>query len=127
MDTGGNGSSEDVLEKENFAARLPEWARERSEGQWYGSPAAGPSSQQAKPKAPTKVIVVVPDEGTDDWAKARVFDSPGEAAALVQMLVEGGLAPDRVSVFSASQMIVSVAHQPVVKLEQRRKRSKPPS
>jgi len=129
MDVRGNHNSEDVPEEQSLVARLPEWARERADGRWYGPPAAGRSSQRAKARAPTKLIVVIPDEGEDDWAKARVFDNPEEAAALVEMLVEGGLAPERVSIFSASQMVVDVAYQPVVelvKLKEKRKQKKSP-
>jgi hypothetical protein len=125
MDVAGDLSSEDVPEQQTLAAGLPEWARERADGRWYEPSTAGQSSQRAKPKAPTSLIVVLPDEGEDDWAKARVFDSPEEATALVQTLVEGGLAPEGVSVFSATQMVVDVAYRPVVDLKQRRKRSKP--
>ena len=126
MDMRGNHSPEDVPGEQSFTARLPEWAQERENGRWYGPAAAGRSSQQAKPEAPTKLIVVVPDEGEDDWAKARVFDNPGEAAALLEMLVEGGLVPERVSIFSAAQLVVDVAYQPVVELKERRKQAKPP-
>jgi hypothetical protein len=126
MDVRGNHSSEDVPEQQGLAARLPEWARERADGRWYKPPAAGQPSQRAEPKAPTNLIVVVPDEGEDDWAKARIFDNPGQATALVEALVEGGLAPERVSIFSATQLVVNVAYQPVVKLTERRKRKKSP-
>lgn len=114
----GNHSSEDGSEEESFITRLPEWARERADGRWYGSPATGRSSRRAKPKAATKLIVVVPDEGEDAWAKARVFDNPGEATALVEMLVDDGLAPEQVSIFSATQLVVGVAYQPVVELKE---------
>ena len=126
MDVRGNHSSEHVAEEESLTAPLPEWARERENRRWYGPPAAAQSSQQAKPKTPTKLIVVVAHEGKDDWAKARVFDNPGEAATLVEMLVEGGLAPEQVSVFSATQMVVNVAYRPVVKLKASRKQAKSP-
>lgn len=122
---GGNHNSEDVLEERSFTTRPPEWARERADGRWYGASAAGQSSQRAKPNAPTKLIVILPDEGGDDWAKARVFDNPEQATALVQTLVEGGLAPERVTIFGATQMVVDVAYEPVVELKERRKRSKP--
>ena len=126
MDVRGNHSSKDVPEEQSFTTRLPEWARERADGRWYGAPAAVQSSQQAKPQEPTNLIVVVPNEGEDDWAKARVFDNPGQATALVQTLVDDGLAPERVSIFSATQLAVEVAYQPVVKLTERRKRKKSP-
>ena len=126
MDVSGNHSSEDVPEEQSLTTGLPEWARERADGRWYGPAAAERSSQPAKPKAPTNLIVVVSDEGEDDWAKARVFDDPGEAAALVQMLVEGGLAPERVNIFSATRLVVDVAYQPVVELKERRKQKKSP-
>jgi len=126
MDVRGNHSSEDVPEQQSLTTRLPEWARERADGRWYEPPAAGQSSQQAKPKAPTNLIVVVPDESEDDWAKARIFDNPGQATALVETLVESGLAPEGMSVFSATRMVVDVAYQPVVKLTERRKRKKSP-
>ena len=126
MDVRGNHSSEDVPEQQGLAARLPEWARERADGRWYEPPAAGQPSQQAKPKAPTKLIVVLPDESEDDWAKARIFDNPGQATALIETLVESGLAPEGMSVFSATRMVVDVAYQPVVKLTERRKRKKSP-
>jgi len=126
MDVSGNHGSEDVSEEQSHTMRLPEWARERADGRWYGPLAAGQSSQQAKPKEPTSLIVVVPNEGEDDWAKARVFDNPGQATALVETLVESGLAPERVSIFSATQLAVEVAYQPVVKLKERRKRKKSP-
>jgi hypothetical protein len=117
MDVGGNHGSEDGLEEIDLAARLPEWARERADGQWYGPPATGQSSRQAKPEAPTKLILIVPDEGEDDWAKARLFDNSGQAAALVESLVQEGLALERMSIFSATQMVVEVVHQPRVELK----------
>ena len=86
-------------------------------------PQANPHS---KPKAPTKLIVVLPDESEDDWAKARIFDNPGQATALIETLVESGLAPEGMSVFSATRMVVDVAYRPVVKLTERRKRKKSP-
>jgi hypothetical protein len=119
-----NDSSEDVPEGQRSTTGLPEWARERADGRWYGSPAAEPSSQRAESRAPTKLIVVVPDEDGGEWVKARVFDNPSDAAALVEMLVQGGLAPERVSVFSATQLTVEVAYRPVVELKERRKRGK---
>jgi hypothetical protein len=126
MDASGNHGSEDVSEEQGYTMRLPEWARERADGRWYGPLAASQSSPQAKPKEPTSLIVVVPDEDEDDWAKARVFDNPGQATALVETLVESGLAPERVSIFSAIQLAVEVAYQPVVKLKESRKRKKSP-
>jgi len=124
MDACANHSSEDVPEEQSFTTGLPEWARERAEGQWYEPPAAGRSSPQGKPKLSGKLIVVVPDEGDDDWAKARVFDNSGQATALVETLVEGGLAPERLSVFSATQLVVDVVYRPVVELKKRRKQKK---
>jgi hypothetical protein len=118
MNARENHSPEDVQREQSFVARLPEWARERENRQWYGPLAADQSPQRAKPKPPTKLIVVIPDEGGGDWAKARIFDSPGQAAALVEMLVEGGLAPEQVSVFSATTIVVNVAYQPLVELEE---------
>ena len=109
-----------------MTARLPDWARERADGQWYGSPPTGRSSRQAKPEAPTKLILIVPDEGEDDWAKARLFDNSGQATALVESLVRDGLAPEQVSIFSATQLAVEVAYQPVVKLKESQKRKKSP-
>lgn len=126
MDVRGNHSSEDVPEEEGFITQLPEWARERADGRWYGSPATGRSSRRAKPKAATKLIVVVPDEGEDDWAKARVFDNPGEATALVEMLVDDGLAPEQVSIFSATQMVIDVAYRPLVELTESSKQQEAP-
>jgi hypothetical protein len=126
MDASGNHGSEDVSEEQGYTTRLPEWARERADGCWYGSLAAGQSSRQAKPQESTNLIVVVPDEGEDGWAKARVFDNPGQATALVQMLVDSGLTPERVNIFSATQLAVEVAYQPVVQLKERRKRKKSP-
>lgn len=123
MDARANHSSEDVPEEQSFTTGLPEWARERAEGQWYEPPAAGRSSPQGKPKVSGKLIVVVPEEG-DDWAKARVFDNSGQAMALVKTLVEGGLAPERVSIFSATQLVVDVVYRPVVELKKRRKQKK---
>ena len=120
MDVGGNHGSQDGLEEIGFAARLPEWARERADGQWYGPPAPGRSSRQAKPEAHTKLILIVPDEGEDDWVKARLFDNSGQAAALVESLVQDGLAPERLSIFSATQMVVDVAYQPRVELKSRK-------
>ncbi len=117
MDVGGNHGSQDGLEEIGFAARLPEWARERADGQWYGPPAPGRSSRQAKPEPATKLILIVPDEDEDEWVKARLFDNPGQAAALVESLVQGGLAPEQVSIFSATQMVVDVAYQPRVELK----------
>jgi hypothetical protein len=126
MDVRGNHSSEDVPEEESFITRLPEWARERADGRWYGSPATGRSSRRAKPKAATKLIVVVPDEGEDDWAKARVFDNPGQATALVEVLVDDGLAPERVSIFRATQMVIDVAYRPLVQLTESSKQEEAP-
>jgi hypothetical protein len=126
MDAHGNHSSEDVHEEQSLVAPLPEWARERENRRWYGTPGAAQSSQQAKPKTPTKLIIIISQESKDDWAKARVFDNPGEAATLVEMLVGDGLAPEQVSVFSATQMIVNVAYRPVVKLKASRKQAKSP-
>lgn len=123
MDARANHSSEDVPEEQSFTTGLPEWARERAEGQWYEPPTAGRSSPQGKPKVSDKLIVVVPEEG-DDWAKARVFDNSGQAMALVKTLVEGGLAPERVSIFSATQLVVDVVYRPVVELKKRRKQKK---
>jgi len=126
MDARENHRSEDVPEEQSLVARLPEWARERENRRWYGVPGAAQSSQQAKPKTPTKLIIIISQEGKDDWAKARVFDNPGEAATLVEMLVGDGLAPEQVSVFSATQMVVNVAYRPVVKLKASRKQAKSP-
>ena len=123
MDARANHSSEDVPEEQSFTTGLPEWARERAEGQWYEPPAAGRSSPQGKPKLSGKLIVVVPEEG-NDWAKARVFDNSEQATALVETLVEGGLAPERLSVFSATQLVVDVVYRPVVELKKRRKQKK---
>ena len=120
MDVGGNHGSQDGLEEIGFAARLPEWARERADGQWYGPPAPGGSSRQAKPEAHTKLILIVPDEDEDEWVKARLFDNSRQAAALVELLVQEGLAPERVSIFSATQMVVNVAYQPRVELKSRK-------
>lgn len=122
----GNHDSEDVPEELGLTTRLPEWARERAEGQWYGPSAAGGSTRQEKPKLAGKLIVLVPDQGEDAWAKARVFDNSGQATALVQTLVEGGLSPKQVSVFSGAQLTVNVAYRPVVELKRRRKREKSP-
>jgi hypothetical protein len=127
MDGRGNHSPEGIPEEQSLTAQQPEWARERENRHWYETPAAAAqTSQQAKPKAetPTKLIVVIPHEGGDDWAKARVFDSPGKATALVEMLVGDGLAPEQVSVFNATQMVVSVDYRPVVKLKASRKQAK---
>ena len=126
MDVRGNHKSEDVPEEEILVAPLPEWARERANRHWYGAPAAAQPPQQAKPKTPTRLIVLIPSEGKDDWAKARVFGNPEEAATLVEMLVGDGLAPEQVSVFSATQMVVNVAYRPVVKLKANRKQAKSP-
>ncbi|UCH86341.1 MAG: hypothetical protein JSU97_07355 [Dehalococcoidia bacterium] len=120
MDVGANHGSQNGLEELDLAARLPDWARERADGQWYGSPATGRSSHQAKPEARTKLILIVPDEGEDDWAKARLFDNSGQAAALVESLVQEGLAPERMSIFSATQMVVEVVHQPRIELKSRK-------
>ncbi len=125
MDVGGNHGSQDGLEEIGFAARLPEWARERADGQWYGPPAPGRSSRQAKPKAHTKLILIVPDEDEDEWVKARLFDNSRQAAALVELLVQEGLAPERVSIFSATQMVVDVAYQPRVELKSRKQDEAP--
>jgi hypothetical protein len=118
MDVGENHSSEDGLQELDPTARLPDWARERADGQWYGPTRTGRSSRQAKPDATTKLILIVPDEGADDWAKARLFDNSGQAVALLESLVQDGLAPERVSIFSATQMVVDVAYQPRVELKE---------
>ena len=125
MDVGVNRDSQNGLEGIDLAARLPDWARERADGQWYGPPATGQSSRQAKPEAPTKLILIVPDEGEDDWAKARLFDNSGQAAALVESLVQEGLAPERMSIFRATQMVVEVVHQPRVELKSRKQGEAP--
>lgn len=114
----GKQNSEDLPEGQGLSTRLPDWAREREDGQWYGTRPAGRPSRQAKPKAPTNLIVVVPDEGEDDWTKARVVDSPEQAAALVEKLVQEGLAPEQVSVFAATHVLVNVAYKPLVDLEE---------
>jgi hypothetical protein len=124
MDVRRNHSSEDAPEEQSLTAQLPEWARERENRHWYEAPAAARTSRQAKLETPSKLIVVIPHEGEDDWAKARVFDSPGEAATLVEMLVGDGLPPEQVSVFSATQIVVDVAYRPVVKLKASRKQAK---
>jgi hypothetical protein len=121
VDVRGNHSSEDVQEDQGLTTVLPEWARERAEGRWYGPPTAGQSPQQAKRGAATNLIVVVSHKGGDDWAKARVLANPGQATTLVQELVEGGLAPEQVTVFSATQLTVNVGYRPVVELKRRRK------
>jgi hypothetical protein len=126
MNVGGNHNSQDSLEELDPAAHLPEWARERASGQWYGTSAPGPSSRQAKPEAPTKLIVVVPNEGEDDWAKARVLDSSGQATALVETLLEGGLAPEQLSIFSATRMALDVAYQPLVELKESQRQEEAP-
>lgn len=126
MDVGGNHNSQDGIEEIDFAARLPDWARERADGQWYGPPATERSSHEAKPKAPTKIIVVVPDKSEDDWAKARVLDNSGQATALVETLLEDGLAPERLSIFSATHMAVQVAYRPLVELKESRREEDPP-
>lgn len=115
---GGNHSSQDSLEELDLAARLPDWARERADGQWYGPSVTARSSRQAKTEVPSKVILIVPDEGEDDWVKARVIDDSGQAAALVETLLEEGLAPERLSIFSATQMAVHVAYRPLVELKE---------
>jgi len=125
MDVRRNHSSQDVPEDQSLTVQLPEWARERENRHWYEPPAAAQTSQQAKPKTPTKLIVVIPHEGEDDWARARVFDNPGEAATLVETLVGDGLAPEQVSVFSATQIAVTVAYRPVVKLKSRKQEKSP--
>jgi hypothetical protein len=117
----GNHSSEDVPEDQGIRTWLPEWARERAEGQWYGPSTAGRSTQQAKHPAATNLIVLVSQKGEDEWAKARVLNNPGQATTLVQELVEGGLAPEQVTVFSATQLTVNVGYRPVVELKRRRK------
>ena len=124
MDGRGNHSPAGIPEEQSLTAQLPEWARERENRHWYEAPAAAHTPQQAKLKTPSKLIVVIPHEGEDDWAKARVFDNPGEAVALVEMLVGDGLAPELVSVFSANQIIVNVDYRPVVKLKASRKQAK---
>jgi len=124
MDERGNHSPEGIPEEQSLTSQLPEWARERENRHWYEAPAAAHTSQQAKLKTPSKLIVVIPHEGEDDWAKARVFDNPGEAVALLEMLVGDGLAPEQVSVFSATQIVVDVAYRPVVKLKASRKQAK---
>ena len=125
MDMGANRGSQNGLEEIDLAARLPEWARERADGQWYGPPATGRSSRQAKAGTPAKLILIVPDEGEDDWAKARLFDNSRQAAALVESLVQGGLAPEQVSIFSATQMVLEVAYQPQVELKSRKQEEAP--
>jgi len=127
MDVRGNHSSEGTPEEESLTVQLPEWARERENRHWYEAPAAAArTSQQAKAKAETttKLIVVIAHEGEDDWAKARAFDNSEEAETLVERLVLDGLAPEQVSVFSATQMVVEVAYRPVVKLKASRKQAK---
>ena len=134
---GRKSSSEDASEERGFKARVPEWAREREEGRWYGAPPAEGSPRPAKTEpaktdaaktdaaktdAASKLIVVLPDEAEKGWAKARVLDSPGEAAALVETLVDGGIAPELVSIFSATQMAMNVAYRPVVQLKEGRRR-----
>jgi hypothetical protein len=129
MDMGGNHNSQDgleELEELDVTAHLPEWARERASGEWYGISAPGPSSRQGEPKAPIKLIVVVPNESEDDWAKARVLDSSGQATALVETLLEGGLAPERLSIFSATRMAVDVAYQPLVELKESQRQEEAP-
>ena len=122
---GGNHNPQYGLEELDFAARLPDWARERADGQWYGSAPTRRSSRQAKPEAPTKLILILPDEGEDDWARARVLDNSGQAAALVESLVQEGLAPERMSIFRATQMVVEVVHQPRVELKSRKQGEAP--
>jgi hypothetical protein len=124
MDGRGNHSPESIPEEQSLAAQLPEWARERENRHWYETPAAAHTPQQAKLRTSSKLIVVIPHEGDGDWAKARVFDNPGEAVALVEMLVGDGLAPEQVSVFNATPMVVSVDYRPVVKLKASRKQAK---
>jgi hypothetical protein len=126
MDVRGNHSPEDDPEEQSLTVQLPEWARERENRHWYEPPAAAQTSQQANPKTPTKLIVLIPHEGENDWARARVFDNPGEAATLVEMLVGDGLAPEQVSVFNGTQIVVSVAYRPVVKLKASRKQARSP-
>lgn len=122
----GNNGSEDGQEEQSSATLLPEWARERAEGQWYGPLAASRPSQRAKAKAATNLIVVVPDEGEDDWVKARVFDNAGQASALAETLLEGGLAPEHVRIFSATQLVLDVGYKPVIKLTGGRKQEQSP-
>jgi hypothetical protein len=124
MDGRGNHSPEGIPEEQSLTAELPEWARERENRHWYETPAAAHTPQQARLKTPSKLIVVIPHEGEDDWAKARVFDNSREAETLVEMLVGDGLAPEQVSVFNATQMVVSVDYRPVVKLKASRKQAK---
>ena len=126
MDVRGNHSSEHVSEEQSYTTRLPEWARERADGRWYGAPAAVQSSQQAKPQEPTNLIVVVLDEGEGDWVKARVFDNAGQASALAETLLEGGLAPERVRIFSATELVLDVGYKPVIKLTEARKQEQSP-
>lgn len=120
MDVGANRGSQNGLQELDFAARLPEWARERADGQWYGPTPTKRSSRQAKPEAATKLILIVPAKGKSDWAKARVLDNSGQATALVESLVQDGLAPEQMSIFSATQMVVEVVHQPRVELKSRK-------
>ena len=123
---GGKHNSQDGLEEIDFAARLPDWARERADGQWYGPTPTRRSSRQAKSEAHTKLILIVPDEDEDEWVKARLFDNSEQAAALLESLVQGGLAPERVSIFRATQMVVEVVHQPRVELKESRGQDEAP-
>ncbi|KPK46817.1 MAG: hypothetical protein AMJ77_05075 [Dehalococcoidia bacterium SM23_28_2] len=106
--------------------QLPEWARERADGQWYTASAAEQPPQQANGRA-SAILIVVSDQSKDDWSKARAFDDPGEAAALIETLVNKGLSPELVTVFSGAQMDVDVAYRPVVEfkeLKERRRKKK---
>ncbi|MGQ9572306.1 MAG: hypothetical protein ACUVV3_03850 [Dehalococcoidia bacterium] len=127
MDGRKNERPGNIPQKQGFAASLPEWARERENRQWYEPAATRHSPRQAKPKAPTKLIVFLRDAGEDEWAKARIFDEPKAATALVEALVESGLAPQKVSVFSATQLVVDVAYQPLVELKDSQKQGRPPA
>jgi hypothetical protein len=124
MDVRANDRLEGAQGEQNLAAQLPEWARERADGRWYTASAVEQPPQRTNAKAPA-ILIVVSDQSKDDWAKARAFDNAGEAAALIETLVNDGLSPELVTVFSGAQMVVQVTHHPVVELKERRKQKKP--
>ena len=118
MDVRKNQSPEPVPEKEDLTAQVLDWARDRTEALEGTSTASeAKPSQETKPKASPRVIVVALHEGTDDCGEAHLFEDLKAAGRFVETLVEDGLDQQRLSVFNCTQLNVHLTYRPVVHLK----------
>lgn len=110
-----NQSPEPIEGKEDLTAQVLHWARDRTEA-FEGSGAATEvkPSQETKPKASPRVIVLALHEGTDDCGEAHLFEDLQAAGRFIETLVEDGLDQERLTVFSCTQLNVHLTYRPVV-------------